>query len=65
MPTINTESLLTPSGAAVIMGLSRRRIQKFCEEGRLGFEIQGRYFIPKDQAKKFKPNPPGRPAAKK
>ncbi len=61
MPTVNTENLLTPSAAAKIMRVSTRRVQKLCEEGRIGLQIAGRYFIPRDDAKRFRPNPPGRP----
>ena len=61
MPTINTDNLLSPSAAARIMGVSKRRVQQFCAAGRLGFKIGKLYFIPKDEAKKFEPNPPGRP----
>ncbi len=61
MPTIDTATLLTPEKAAPIMGLSIRRVQKLCSDGRLGIKIGRGYFIPKDEAKKFRTNPPGRP----
>jgi excisionase family DNA binding protein len=64
MPTIDTDKLLSPAQAAEIMGVSKRRVQKLCEEGRIGVRIVDRFYIDRDDAKKFRPNPPGRPAAK-
>lgn len=64
MATIDTKTLLTPAQAAPLMGVSLRRVQRLCADGRLGLRIGRTYFIPRDEAKKFRPNPPGRPPAK-
>ena len=61
MPTVNTDKLLRPSQASKIIGVSTRRVVQFCSEGRIGFRIGNQFFIPEDQAKKFKRNPPGKP----
>jgi len=66
MPAVDTESLLTPSQAARIMGISVRRVYQFCEQNRLSKTIiAGRWFIRRDEARKFRPNPTGRPKAPK
>lgn len=61
MPLTNTDKLLRPSQAAKIIGVSKRRVIQFCNEGRIGFRIGSQFFIHTDDAKKFKLNPPGRP----
>lgn len=67
MALVNTDSLLTPSEAAPIVGVSRRRIQKLCQDGRLGCYIGGRWLIPKQEAVKFAkiPRQSGRPVSSK
>lgn len=61
MPTVNTEELLTPEKAAPIIGVTERRVQQYCEEGRLGMRIGRGYFITPEQARNFEANPTGRP----
>lgn len=61
MPTVNTDDLLSPSEAAVIIGVSKRRVNQLCSEGKLGFRVGKLFFIEHKQAKAFKPTPPGRP----
>lgn len=61
MPTVNTEQLLSPSQAAEIIGVTKRRVNQLCDEGKLGFRIGRLFFIPREQAKKFKRPPIGRP----
>jgi hypothetical protein len=61
MPIVNTDKLLSPSKAAPIMGVSTRRVHKYCEEGRLGLRIGRHYYIPMEQAKTFQPKANGRP----
>ena len=65
MPTVNTDKLLRPSQASKIIGVSTRRVIVLCNEKRIGFKIGNQFYIPEDQAKKFKPNPPGRPKTEK
>lgn len=67
MPTVNTESLLTPTEAADMLDLSERRVQRLCQEGRLGIMVGGRYLIPKQQVERFRkiPRRAGRPPSKR
>jgi plasmid maintenance system antidote protein VapI len=61
MSSINLADLLSTTDAAAIIGVSPRRVNKLCQDGRLGVRIGNQYFITKQEAKKFKANPPGRP----
>lgn len=47
-------NLLSTIEAAEVLELTRRRVQKFCEEGRLGFRVGGRYAIPFEELRRFK-----------
>lgn len=51
----------SPADVAGLMRVSRRRINDYCRQGRLGYYIRGRYYIAPEEAKKFKPNDNGRP----
>jgi predicted site-specific integrase-resolvase len=64
IPMVDTDKLLRPSQAAKIIGVSKSRVNRYCREGRLGFRIGDQFFIPIDQAKKFKAMPTGRPKLK-
>ena len=60
------DDLLTPEQAAPIIGVAERRVQQYCEAGRLGFEVgagkvRKRYLITRADAESFEPMPTGRP----
>lgn len=59
----------SPKLAAVELGLSERRVQQFCEEGRIGRRIgtDGPYFISAAELEAFaeKPRPCGRRPGKR
>ncbi len=61
---VDTDKLLTPTEAAIVIGVTTRRVQTLCKDKRLGLKIGNRYFIEKTEARKFRPNPPGRPPSK-
>lgn len=47
--------------AAEKLGVSERRVRVFCEEGRLGTRLGGRWVITEAELRTFKPRPTGRP----
>ena len=61
MATVNTDDLISPSDAAKIIGVTKRRVNQLCVEGKLGFRIGRVFMVPKEQARKFKRPPIGRP----
>lgn len=46
--------------AAELMNVCRRRVNDYCEQGRLGYIIQGKYLILPEEAKTFRANQHGR-----
>ena len=58
--------LLSVVKAAEKLGLSKRRVQKLCEEGRIGQQVGSVYVIPETELKTFAKilRPPGRPKQK-
>ena len=64
---MSTLDLLSPEEAAIVVGVSTRRIHQFCKEGRLGQRVGGVYVIPRKDAVKFakKPRPTGQPGHRK
>lgn len=63
---MSTIPLLSVVEAAKQLGLSPRRIQKFCEEKRIGQKVGDVYVIPEDELRKFarQERQPGRPRQK-
>ena len=61
MSTINTSEIISLGEAAEIIGVSKRRVLQYCQQGRLGEFVAGRYLITKKEAKAFQPKPHGRP----
>ena len=59
------KTLLSTIQAAEYLKLTRRRVQKFCEEGRLGQRVGGRYVISVDELRRFKKKRPTSTNAKK
>lgn len=60
------DDLLTPGQVAEILGVSERRVQQYCLEGRLGStfgagEHRQRYIITRKDAESFAAGPTGRP----
>jgi excisionase family DNA binding protein len=47
------DKLLTPKEAAERLGVSLRRAQKLCKDGRLGFRVGNRYVIPESSLVAF------------
>jgi hypothetical protein len=46
-------SLLTSKRAAFLLGISQRRVNQFCKEGRLGKKVGSTYIITWDELEKF------------
>ena len=63
MAKIDIENLIDTKEAAERLGVCLRRVQQFCESGRLGKFIGGRYLITADEVEKFAkvPRPAGNP----
>ena len=51
--------------AAKRLKVSERRVRVFCEEGRLGMRLGGRWVITETELRAFKPNPSGWPKGRK
>lgn len=49
---------LTPQQAAPLLDLEPRMVQRWCQRGKLGQKIGGRYLIHKDEIDKFKETKP-------
>lgn len=56
MPT-NLTDLLTPAAAAAELGITPRLMRRYCEQGRLGQKIGGRYLISREDLDEFKQVP--------
>ncbi len=65
MATVNTEDLISTTEAAILIGVSERRVQQYCKNGRLGFKAGRNYLITRRDARKFKANPRGIPLSQK
>jgi len=61
---IGAMKLLDTKTAAKRLGLSERQIRVFCEAGRLGTRVSGRWVILETELKTFKRRPRGRPPKK-
>ncbi|HUT88840.1 MAG TPA: helix-turn-helix domain-containing protein [Thermoguttaceae bacterium] len=63
---MSTLNLLNLQKAAVMLGVSRQRVQQFCEEGRLGQKVGSQWVIPSDELEQFSkiPRPNGKPPKK-
>jgi excisionase family DNA binding protein len=61
------ESYITASEAAILLGLSQRRISRLCQQGRLGQKIGRNYAITREQIEEFQRlhRVPGNPAWRK
>lgn len=57
-------TLLSPAEAAERLGVSVRRVQQYCQQGRLGQHVGTRYVIRADELRRFRPNPTGIPLEK-
>lgn len=55
----NLNDYLTPHQAAPLLGIEPRMVQRWCQRGKLGQKIGGRYLISKDEIEKFKRPKPG------
>ena len=56
-------SLLSCDEAAVELGVTSIRVRQFCQEGRIGQKVGGRWVIPRDELEQFVkiPRETGRP----
>ena len=60
---MSTLELMTCEQAAKALNVSADRVRQFCQEGRLGQKLGGRWVIPADEVKLFDqiPRTTGRP----
>lgn len=63
---LSSVEIVSVSRAAYELGVSTRRVQQFCEEGRLGSKVNGNPVITRAELDAFKeiPREPGRPPGK-
>ncbi len=57
---------ITTDKAAQILGVSRRRVVQFCEQGRIGTRFGKSWLIDEQECRRFarRPRPTGRPKTK-
>lgn len=60
---MSTMPLVSVEEAAAKLKVSIRRVQKLCEDGRIGQKVGNIYVIPEDELRAFSkvPRKPGRP----